>query len=114
MTLDEIRKELCKHGFYGSEDLFDIFEPIMEDYQYLQFDSAQAVKDWVLNNRPEWELEIAYHVWTVVDVGDDTASGLELQNGWHFCNRMFYILTENSWKLDDMDYSNIPLIQFEY
>lgn len=43
-------------------------------------------------------------IWTIVDAGDDTESGLVIMAGRHFVNRINYFVTTTPWQAEDEEY----------
>jgi hypothetical protein len=77
---------------YTMEEFDETFKPIDDQHdQTWQFES----KNEATKEAEKLSKEHPYrHIWTVVD-GDD--GSLVAINGYHLCNRLFYIVCETPW-----------------
>lgn len=80
------------------------FKPVIKDHQTILFDfkeeaATQAnVFTHALGTKPY------QHIWTLVD-GD--SGKCCLINGWHWCNRLAYVVCETPWGDGSEDDSNV-------
>lgn len=67
------------------------FNPLFENDEYVHFDVYEDAKAKAL----ELDSENPYrHVWTCVEGENDSLIAL---NGWHICNRFYYVVCKTPW-----------------
>jgi hypothetical protein len=74
----------------------DYFKPLFNDDEHYIVDYAKEAtkmaEDYIKNNN--LTTKPYQHVWTVVD---GSSGKLCTINGWHFCNRIGYMVCETPW-----------------
>lgn len=92
-------------------DTFDSFFNLLTEKDsdcILQLESPDEVKNYLKNSGLRFDFY--RHVFTAVE-GDN--GEVVLLNGWHACNRLFYVLVENGWGYADKN-GQFPYIEAEY
>lgn len=72
---------------YLTQDQWDERFTVVEDAE------GETIRDEAPVNPDAAEDEVNHHLWTVVE-GDN---GLYVQTGWHYVNRVGYVITEEPW-----------------
>ena len=90
----------------------EAYKPIQDDDGIeLQFDTYQEALDYVKENIIKEEniedLHMKYrYIWTAIDSDDSYI----FSNGYHMCNRLFYVVCKNPWGTnDDEENKNISI-----
>lgn len=95
----------------GLEEFNKLFKPIdepeMDEGYTWQFEESSEATEVA----KKFDSERPYrHIWTAVDGG---GIDILLQNGYHMCNRLFYIVCETPWG-DGTDTDKDVYIEAEY
>lgn len=85
------------------------YNPIVHEDQ-IMFDLFDQVELYMKINNINHGEELYRYIWTVVD-GD--SGDLVIINGFHFCNRVGYVLCTNPWGSGEISDRNI-YIEAEY
>lgn len=85
-TIEEVIKLRAFNKFFKPLD-----EPEMSKGSTWQFEAADEAKKIASQYD---ENNLYRHIWTAVD---GEGSDIILLNGWHACNRLFYIVCETPW-----------------
>ncbi len=111
---EEILKDILKKSKIGpiETDVFLKTFPLVEseNEEEKHFDTAKQVIEFLNNHNINSEEHYKY-VFTCVD-GD--SGDLILINGWHFCNRLFYVVSTKSWSTGDKDKDSEVYIETMY
>ena len=73
---------------------FEFFKPIQPNEDTFHFESLKEVEDYLLENNLNYGEERYRHIWTMVDGDNDS---VVLINGFHFVNRLGYVLCQIPW-----------------
>lgn len=94
-TYNQILK-LAKQGQLNSDDFDNFFKPLSDEFGVIvQYDCDKASVELLKSELDKRTDNNQYrYVWTCVDGEEDD---LLLLNGWHVCNRLFYIICETPW-----------------
>lgn len=96
-VLEKILKQAEK-GKVNSRTFFKVFNLIEDENNDIkQFDTSEEVKKFLYENGIK-ESEQYKYIFTCVN-GEGTK--LFLVNGWHFCDRLFYVVSTTSWSCGD-------------
>jgi hypothetical protein len=100
LTLKKILAQ-SKRGKVNSRTFYKAFPLVENDYNEInQFDTAKEVSDF---------LEIQ----GIVEA-DGESNKLILLNGWHFFNRLFYVVSTKSWSCGDKELDGELYIEVNY
>ena len=77
---------------------FEFFKPIQPNEDTFHFESLQEVEDYLLENNLKYGEGRYRHIWTMVDGDNDS---VVLINGFHFVNRLGYVLCQIPWGYDN-------------
>lgn len=102
--------EASDDGLIDTE-LFEKAFPIVltEGGEEMQFDTSAEVSSFLISQGIPQGQQFKY-VFTCID-GDD---GMRLSNGWHMCNRLFYLVTTNSWSTGNEEHDSSLMIDTKY
>ena len=73
---------------------FEFFKPIQPNENTFHFESLKEVEDYFSENNLDYGEERYRYIWTMVDGDNDT---VVLINGFHFVNRLGYVVCKNPW-----------------
>ena len=73
---------------------FEFFKPIQPNENTFHFESLKEVEDYFSENNLDYGEELYRYIWTMVDGDNDT---VVLINGFHFVNRLGYVVCKNPW-----------------
>ena len=82
---------------------FEFFKPIQPNEDTFHFESLKEVEDYLLENNLNYGEERYRHIWTMVDGDNDS---VVLINGFHFVNRLGYVLCQIPWGYDNSQETN--------
>ena len=77
---------------------FEFFKPIQPNEDTFHFESLQEVEDYLLENNLKYGEGRYRHIWTMVDGDNDS---VVLINGFHFVNRLGYVVCQIPWGYDN-------------
>lgn len=77
---------------------FEFFKPIQPNEDTFHFESLQEVEDYFSENNLDYGEERYRYIWTMVDGDNDT---VVLINGFHFVNRLGYVVCQTPWGYDN-------------
>lgn len=77
---------------------FEFFKPIQPNEDTFHFESLQEVEDFFSENNLDYGEERYRCIWTMVDGDNDT---VVLINGFHFVNRLGYVVCQIPWGYDN-------------
>ena len=77
---------------------FEFFKPIQPNEDTFHFESIKEVEDYLLENNLNYGEGRYRHIWTMVDGDNDS---VVLINGFHFVNRLGYVLCQIQWGYDN-------------
>lgn len=96
-VLNKVLKQAEK-GKVNSRTFFKAFNLIEDENKDVkQFDTSEDVKRF-LNENGINESEQYKYIFTCVNA---EGTKLSLLNGWHFCDRLFYVVSTTSWSCGD-------------
>lgn len=112
-TNKEVLKKILDVAEHKQIDI-DVFQqtfPLIENDGYVTqfYDAEEVVK--FLNSQNIDSTEHYKYIFTCVD-GDGRY--LILLNGWHLCNRLFYVVSTKSWSTGDKDKDSKVYIEALY
>lgn len=109
-TLDKVLAQAEK-GKVNSRTFYKAFPLIeTEDADVRQFDTANDVAAFLTAQGIE-EKEQYKYIFTCVD-GEGTK--LFLLNGWHMCNRLYYVVSTKSWSTGNHEKDGKIYIEVNY
>ncbi len=109
-TLEKIIAQ-SKKGKVNSRTFYKAFSFIeTENKEIRQFDTVNDVSNF-LNECGIDEKEHYKYIFTCVD---GESNKLFLLNGWHICNRLFYLVTPISWSTGNKDADGKLQIEVNY
>ena len=82
---------------------FEFFKPIQPNEDTFHFESLKEVEDYLLENNLNYGEGRYRHIWTMVDGDNDT---VVLINGFHFVNRLGYVVCQIPWGYDNSQETN--------
>ena len=82
---------------------FEFFKPIQPNENTFHFESLQEVEDYFSENNLDYGEEQYRYIWTMVDGDNDT---VVLINGFHFVNRLGYVVCQIPWGYDNSQETN--------
>ena len=82
---------------------FEFFKPIQPNEDTFHFESLQEVEDYFSENNLDYGEERYRYIWTMVDGDNDT---VVLINGFHFVNRLGYVVCQIPWGYDNSQETN--------
>ena len=82
---------------------FEFFKPIQPNEDTFHFESLPEVEDSLLENNLKYGEGRYRHIWTIVDGDNDS---VVLINGFHFVNRLGYVLCQIPWGYDNSQETN--------
>ena len=82
---------------------FEFFKPIQPNEDTFHFESLQEVEDYLSENNLDYGEERYRYIWTMVDGDNDT---VVLINGFHFVNRLGYVVCQIPWGYDNSQETN--------
>lgn len=82
---------------------FEFFKPIQPNENTFHFESLQEVEDYFSENNLDYGEERYRYIWTMVDGDNDT---VVLINGFHFVNRLGYVVCQIPWGYDNSQETN--------
>ena len=77
---------------------FEFFKPIQPNEDTFHFESLQEVEDYLSENNLDYGEERYRYIWTMVDGDNDS---VVLINGFHFVNRLGYVVCQIPWGYDN-------------
>ena len=82
---------------------FEFFKPIQPNENTFHFESLNEVEDYFSKNNLDYGEEQYRYIWTMVDGDNDT---VVLINGFHFVNRLGYVVCQIPWGYDNSQETN--------
>ncbi len=82
---------------------FEFFKPIQPNEDTFHFESLKEVEDYLSENNLDYGEERYRHIWTMVDGDNDS---VVLINGFHFVNRLGYVVCQIPWGYDNSQETN--------
>lgn len=82
---------------------FEFFKPIQPNEDTFHFESLQEVEDYLSENNLDYGEERYRYIWTMVDGDNDT---VVLINGFHFVNKLGYVVCQIPWGYDNSQETN--------
>lgn len=82
---------------------FEFFKPIQPNENTFHFESLNEVEDYFSENNLDYGEERYRYIWTMVDGDNDT---VVLINGFHFVNRLGYVVCQIPWGYDNSQETN--------
>ena len=82
---------------------FEFFKPIQPNEDTFHFESIKEVEDYFSENNLDYGEERYRYIWTMVDGDNDT---VVLINGFHFVNRLGYVVCQIPWGYDNSQETN--------
>lgn len=82
---------------------FEFFKPIQPNEDTFHFESLNEVEDYLSENNLDYGEERYRYIWTMVDGDNDT---VVLINGFHFVNRLGYVVCQIPWGYDNSQETN--------
>ena len=82
---------------------FEFFKPIQPNEDTFHFESLKEVEDYFSENNLDYGEERYRYIWTMVDGDNDT---VVLINGFHFVNRLGYVVCQIPWGYDNSQETN--------
>ena len=82
---------------------FEFFKPIQPNEDTFHFESLNKVEDYFSENNLDYGEERYRYIWTMVDGDSDT---VVLINGFHFVNRLGYVVCQIPWGYDNSQETN--------
>ena len=82
---------------------FEFFKPIQPNEDTFHFESLNEVEDYFSENNLDYGEERYRYIWTMVDGDNDT---VVLINGFHFVNRLGYVVCQIPWGYDNSQETN--------
>ena len=77
---------------------FEFFKPIQPNEDTFHFESIKEVEDYFSENNLDYGEERYRYIWTIVDGDNDS---VVLINGFHFVNRLGYVVCQIPWGYDN-------------
>ena len=82
---------------------FEFFKPIQPNEDTFHFETLKEVEDYLAENNLDYGEELYRHIWTMVDGDNDS---VVLINGFHFVNRLGYVVCQIPWGYDNSQETN--------
>ena len=82
---------------------FEFFKPIQPNEDTFHFESLKEVEDYFSENNLDYGEERYRYIWTMVDGDNDS---VVLINGFHFVNRLGYVVCQIPWGYDNSQETN--------
>ena len=82
---------------------FEFFKPVQPNEDTFHFESLKEVEDYFSENNLDYGEEQYRYIWTMVDGDNDT---VVLINGFHFVNRLGYVVCQIPWGYDNSQETN--------
>lgn len=102
--------QLAKEGTLSTKQFDKAFSLVENQDEVIQFETASEVSNF-LKEQGVSESQHYKYIFTCVDGDDDS---LLLLNGWHLCNRLFYVVSTNSWSTGNKEDDGSIFLDFAY